>query len=235
MLKQCCRYPCFKIVRNALMVRIKGLGFKDEMKYKTREGEVMKHVIKGLVFFILLCPFFNLCSAKTYKWQSVEIVYDKPWEVLTDKTINNMRMVHLDYKSSDNYPLSLMLSIIPKKSQDKKEHKDFLKVSANVAAVNFALPFLKRYAKLDNPDSMLVTFNGVNVGSSLASGALILVPTPKKKIYISAQSFFIASDKYYVLGMLITRVDKGIVRTSKEYARRVRSAYLLLQNMKLAE
>ena len=179
----------------------------------------------------LLTEFLSTVHAADYHWRSVSFAHGDKWSILTDRTVKGARIIHLSYDISDSYPLSVLLSFVPKAS-DYAEYLDLeSNVSANVEAVDFSWPFIQRFSKGSSLDNCLISFNEILVGSTLSSGALVTVATPQANIFISAQTFYVEKPNYYVLGSVVTRIDRGVMRNSIEYAKRLDEAYQLLKSV----
>lgn len=189
---------------------------------------------------LLLCSLcFCLASvnsyARQYQWQSVSFLFDgKAWRILTDRTVKGVRLVHLRYLADDGYPLNIVLGLVPKKLKGANIFEVKRARSANVLAVDFAWPIIKRFAKANSKEQALISFNEVTIANQPAAGALMIVPTPKPKIYVSAQNFYLNAADYYILGTVITRIDKGTMRVIDSYAQRLARAYGLLKALKIS-
>jgi len=184
---------------------------------------------------IVLLASISIAHAKQYNWQDISFNYSKNWSMLTNRTINGTKMVHLSYKTSDGYPLSIMFGFIPKTVKGATHLIIRRGRSANVIAANFSWPIIKRFSKQTSKINQIVSFNEVMVANKLSPGALVLTPTPQKSIYISAQAFYLEETDYYIVGSIITRVDKGIMRRSNSYIGRISSAYKLLNSIKIIQ
>ncbi len=182
---------------------------------------------------MIMVLFSTTANAIEYQWQSVRFEHGKTWSLLTDRTVKGAKVIHLSHDVSDSYPLSIMLSIIPKTSFYAERFQLNGNVSANVIAANFSWPFIQRFSKESTRDNRLISFNEILVGKTLSPGALVMVPTPQKRIFISAQTFYLDKLNYFVVGSIVTRVDQGIMRHSNEYAKRVDSAYQLLKSLSI--
>lgn len=179
----------------------------------------------------MLMSTLSTAYAADYHWQSISFKHGEKWSILTDRTVKGARIIHLSYDISDSYPLSVLLSFVPKTS-DYAQYLDLQSnVSANVKAADFSWPFIQRFSKGSSLDNCLISFNEILVGNTLSSGALVTVPTPQMNIFISAQTFYVEKPNYYVLGSVVTRVDQGVMRHSKEYAKRLDEAYQLLKSV----
>ena len=187
---------------------------------------------KYLTCIIKIALIFSSWSvnAASYQWKSIRFEHTKSWSILTDRTVKGAKVLRLRHNIVDSYPLSVMLSFVPKSSHyaDRFELKN---VSENVMAANFSWPLIKRFSKESSKDNMLISFNEVLVGQQLSPGAMIMVPTPQKHIFISAQTFYVDKPNYYVVGSIISRIDKGIMRHSTDYAQRIDSAYQILKSV----
>ena len=184
------------------------------------------------IIFISCWILLGTVYAKSYQWQQIRFEYSNIWEVVTNRTVNGNRIIRLSQQVQDSYPLSIMLSFIPKSIKGNQHFDTNNGMPGGIKAVDYAWPLIKRFANIREKSDLLVTFNQVLVSNNLASGALVLVPTPKKGIYISGQTFYLAKRDYYILGCVISRVDKGVMRRSSDYAKRIKSAYILLRNLK---
>lgn len=182
-----------------------------------------------LALLTLLLSFTT--QATEYQWTTIRFEHSKPWSVMTNHTIKGAKIVRLNYEAADNYPLSIMLSFIPKTSALATEFELKQGVSGNVIAANFAWPLLQRFSKEVTRDNLFISFNEILVGNRLSPGAMMLVPSPQKKVYISAQAFYLDKPNYYVLGSIISRADRGKMRHSKGYTKGIDSAYKILKSV----
>lgn len=181
----------------------------------------------------LMC-FSNTIYATAYFWQKVSFKYPNTWSIATDRVIKGgIKVIHIKRKREDSYPISVMLVLIPKVSKGANLFKIKQHQSINVVAVDFIWPLIQRYANLPSRKELITSFNQIMVAKTLTAGALILAPTPQKKIFISGQTFSLEKAQYYVLGCLITRVDKGVMRRSHSYAQRIKEAYQLINNINI--
>lgn len=188
----------------------------------------MKRFCFSLFLFIGLGQCAN---ATTYQWQSIRFEHGDMWSILTDRTVKGARVIHLSHDISDSYPVSILLSFVPKASYYAEKFQLNDSISANVMAANFSWPFIQRFSKESTLENRLISFNEVLVGKSLCPGAVVTVPTPQERIYISAQTFYVDKPNYYVLGSIVTRIDKGVMRYSKDYGNRIDRAYQLLKTV----
>lgn len=184
---------------------------------------------------IVLLASISLAHAKQYEWQDISFAYSNKWSMLTNRTVNDTKILHLSYKTSDAYPVSIMVGFIPKNVKGAKRLEIRRGRSANVIAANFSWPIIKRFSKQTSKTNQIVSFNEVMVANKLSHGALVLTPTPKQRIYISAQTFYLEETDYYIVGSVITRVDKGMMRRSNSYIARISSAYKLLNTIKITQ
>jgi uncharacterized membrane protein len=171
--------------------------------------------------------------ANQYNWQSVSFNYSSNWSILTNRIVNGTKMLHLSYKTTDGYPVSIILGFIPKNIKGAKNFSIKRGRSGNVIAANFSWPIIKRFSKQTSKNNLIVSFNKLMVANKLTDGALVLTPTPQDRIYISAQTFYLNKADYYIIGSVISRVDKGIMRRSNSYVARISSAYKLLNTIEI--
>lgn len=188
---------------------------------------------RWVIYLVLSMSFFLsfVVKAKEYQWQSIRFEHSDSWSILTNRTIKGAKVVRLNHKVVDSYPLSIMFSFIPKSSLYAENFSLDHGVSANVIATNFSWPLVQRFSKETSKDNLLVSFNEVLVGKTLSPGAMMMVPTPQKRIFISAQTFYLEKSNYYIVGSIISRIDKGIMRHSTDYAKRIDSAYSILKSL----
>jgi hypothetical protein len=180
--------------------------------------------------FFVLC-WGSVANAAQYQWQSIRFEHGDMWSLLTDRTVKGAKVIHLSHDISDSYPLSVLLSFVPKTSYYAEKLQLKGNISANVMAANFSWPFIQRFSKESSLENRLVSFNEVLVGNTLSSGALVTVPTPQDRIFISAQTFYVDKPNYYIVGSVVTRIDKGVMRHSAEYAKRIDRAYQLIKSV----
>ena len=184
------------------------------------------------IFVAVFTLLFSLISQATeFQWETIRFEHSNKWSMLTNHTVKGAKVIRLSHEVSDSYPLSVMFSFIPKTSAYASKFEMNQGVSANVIAANFAWPLVQRFSKQSTRDNLLVSFNEVLVGKTLTSGAMMMVPTPQKQIYISAQAFYLDKPNYYIVGSVVSRIDRGVMRHSIDYAKRIDSAYEMLKSV----
>ena len=199
----------------------------------TKNFNQYKHVI---FITIILCLIALKSHGKVLKWQDIAVTYpDKTWSILTSQTIKKVKILHLHQSQHDGYPISIFMGFIPKKSRLAKYFTVTKGRSANIIGVNFSWPVIKRFAGDVVLTERLISFNEIEVSKRLTPGALLMLPTPQSHIFVSAQTFYLDSKDFYIIGTVITRVDKGTVRRSQAYSDRIDSAYQLLANIKTSQ
>lgn len=187
---------------------------------------------KGILVILSLFVSFSV-HAERYNWQAVSFDYSSDWSMLTNRTINGTKMLHLSYKTTDDYPVSIMIGFIPSNVKGAKNLSIKRGRSASVIAANFSWPIIKKFSKQTSKNNLLTSFNEIMVANKLSAGALVLTSTPQKRVYISAQTFYLKEANYYIVGSIISRVDKGIMRRSNLYQSRISGAYKLLNSIKI--
>lgn len=186
-----------------------------------------------LILFLFGGLWPGLSVAGNYQWQGVGFNYPASWELLTDKEIKGSKIVHLSYVSEDSYPISIFLCLRPKRQFNKTAQVKGAELAANVKAEQFAWPLVQRFSKLDSKSETITSYNQIFVAGQRVPSALTIAPTPQKNILISSQSFYLETAHYEILGTLISRVNRGVIRKSPAYVNRINTAYDILATISL--
>ena len=193
--------------------------------------------LKKPLIFTVLCMLVSLCChtsyAKQFDWQKISFEYTEDWDIYTNRTVGGNHFMHLVHKARDGYPVSIMLSFIPKAIKGNQHYVTSPSKTASIIAAEYIWPIIRRYANLSSKDKILITFNAIAVGDRLAKGAVIMAPTPQSNIYISGQTFYVDKGEYFIIGCVISRVDRGVMRRSVSYDGRISSAYALLKSLQV--
>ncbi len=169
-----------------------------------------------------------------YSWKNISFTYRDNWNLMTGKNSDGSETIQLLQQADAKKAVNVYMKIIPKDS-DAAKYFDSLELIPNAMALNYFKAHLKNNLREVKGDDMVVSFNEIVVAFTITPSALITMPTAEKDVYVSAQTFYLNKPRYYILGMVVTQIDKNMENRGYDFSLSMASIYKTLAEIKISK